>query len=119
MFLSRRRASTLALALAAELTRRQVRKQLAAPILGSDLRRDAIHFAVTSARAAGVGHLVHFEQKDLHDFQPPEKPGTILCNPPYGIPIVKYIPNRRISNHQNWMRLEIMYQLSRGDHHRV
>jgi putative N6-adenine-specific DNA methylase len=64
--------------------RRQVRKQLPAPILSSDLRRDAIHFAVTSARAAGVGHLVRFEQKDLHDFQPPDTPGTILCNPPYG-----------------------------------
>jgi len=29
--------------------------------------------------------LLHFEQKDLADFQAPAGPaGTILCNPPYG-----------------------------------
>src|SRR5207248_1311757 len=65
--------------------RRGVRKQLSAPVLGSDVRRDAVSFAKGNARAAGVGHLVRFEVKDVRDFQPPAgPPGTLLCNPPYG-----------------------------------
>jgi putative N6-adenine-specific DNA methylase len=62
-----------------------VRKQLPAPILGSDVRRDAIQFAVGNARAAGLGKLVPFEVKDIRDFRPPPSPpGIIVCNPPYG-----------------------------------
>ena len=65
--------------------RRGVRKRLPAPVLGSDVRRDAVSFAVGNARAAGIGHLVHFEVKDVRDFRPPPgAPGTLLCNPPYG-----------------------------------
>jgi putative N6-adenine-specific DNA methylase len=65
--------------------RRQVRKELAAAIAGSDIRRDAIEFARGNAKAAGVGHLVRFEQKDLRDLRPPDgPPGTLICNPPYG-----------------------------------
>jgi putative N6-adenine-specific DNA methylase len=65
--------------------RRGILKQLPAPVVGSDVRRDAIAFATGNARAAGVGHLVRFEVKDLKDFRPPAgPPGTILCNPPYG-----------------------------------
>jgi putative N6-adenine-specific DNA methylase len=65
--------------------RRGVRNELAAPILGSDLRRDAILFSRKNAKAAGVGHLIRFEVKDVRDFQrPPGPPGVILCNPPYG-----------------------------------
>jgi putative N6-adenine-specific DNA methylase len=62
-----------------------VLKQLPAPIVGSDLRRDAIAFSVGNARAAGVGHLLQFDVKDVRDFQPPAgRPGTLVCNPPYG-----------------------------------
>jgi putative N6-adenine-specific DNA methylase len=65
--------------------RRQVRKQLPAPILGSDLRKDAVAFSRTNARAAGIGNLLSFDVKDVKDFQaPPGPPGAILCNPPYG-----------------------------------
>jgi putative N6-adenine-specific DNA methylase len=65
--------------------RRGVRKQLLAPVIGSDARRDAIEFSKTNARAAGIGHLVRFEVRDVRDFRPPEgPPGVILCNPPYG-----------------------------------
>jgi putative N6-adenine-specific DNA methylase len=65
--------------------RHGVRKKLAAPILGSDERRDGVEFSKSNARAAGVGHLTHFEMKALRDFRPPAgPPGTILCNPPYG-----------------------------------
>jgi putative N6-adenine-specific DNA methylase len=76
------------IALWAELrneARHAVHKQLKAPILGYDLRQDAVSFARQNARAAGVGHLLHFERRDLGNFQTPAgPPGTILCNPPYG-----------------------------------
>lgn len=65
--------------------RRGVGKQLPAPILGFDARRDAIQFALGNARAAGVGHLLKFELSELRSFQPPSgPPGWILTNPPYG-----------------------------------
>jgi putative N6-adenine-specific DNA methylase len=65
--------------------RRGVEKRLKAPIIGSDIRRDAIAFAEGNARAAGVGNLLPFEIKDMRDFRPsPEEAGIILCNPPYG-----------------------------------
>jgi putative N6-adenine-specific DNA methylase len=65
--------------------RQGVWKQLPAPVTGSDQRNDAIHFASQNARAAGIGHLVHFEVKDLAGLAAPAgPPGTILCNPPYG-----------------------------------
>jgi putative N6-adenine-specific DNA methylase len=65
--------------------RRGILKVLPAPILGSDNRRDTVAFARSNARAAGIGHLVQFEVKDLHDFRPPpDTLGVILCNPPYG-----------------------------------
>jgi putative N6-adenine-specific DNA methylase len=65
--------------------RRQVKKTLAHPIIGSDVRSDAIHFAKTNARAAGIGHLLRFELRDVRDFRPPPEPaGILICNPPYG-----------------------------------
>jgi putative N6-adenine-specific DNA methylase len=65
--------------------RRGVGKRLPAPILGSDVRGDAVAFSVSNARAAGIGHLVRFEVKDVRDFQPPVgSPGMIVYNPPYG-----------------------------------
>ncbi|MCI0640437.1 MAG: THUMP domain-containing protein [Gemmataceae bacterium] len=65
--------------------RGSVQKQLPQPIIGSDLRKDAIQFAQTNARAAGIGHLSRFEVKNLADFTPPlGPPGVLICNPPYG-----------------------------------
>jgi putative N6-adenine-specific DNA methylase len=62
-----------------------VAKALAAPVVGSDERGDAIAFARDNARAAGVGHLVRFEKKQLREARPPgDVPGTLVCNPPYG-----------------------------------
>lgn len=82
--------------------RRNVLKKLPAPIVGYDIRKDAIGHAETNARAAGIGHLLKFERQDVRDLYPgalfkgassdsrlstPDpltKVGTILCNPPYG-----------------------------------
>lgn len=68
-----------------EQARRQVAGTLPSPIVGSDVRRDAIRFAVQNSRAAGVGHLIDFQVMDLVDFRlVPDPPGVLLCNPPYG-----------------------------------
>ncbi len=65
--------------------RRGVLTRLPAPVVGSDVRRDAVTFAQGNARAAGVGHLLAFERRDLRDFRPPDgPPGVLVCNPPYG-----------------------------------
>jgi putative N6-adenine-specific DNA methylase len=62
-----------------------VLKKLPAPILGFDIRKDAIAFSRSNARAAGIGNLIHFEVGDVTQFRPPPgPPGTIVCNPPYG-----------------------------------
>ena len=65
--------------------RRGVGKALPVPVVGSDVRRDAVAFAAGNARAAGIGHLVRFDRKDVRDFAPPAgPPGVLICNPPYG-----------------------------------
>jgi putative N6-adenine-specific DNA methylase len=65
--------------------RHGVLKALPAPILGSDVRGDAVSFANGNARAAGIGHLLHFTRADVRDFRPPAgPPGVLICNPPYG-----------------------------------
>jgi putative N6-adenine-specific DNA methylase len=68
--------------------RHAVRKELPVPIAGSDVRQDAVDFARTNARAAGVGHLLAFDRLDVADARPPAGgragPGTLICNPPYG-----------------------------------
>jgi putative N6-adenine-specific DNA methylase len=65
--------------------RRGVLTRLPAAILGSDQRSDAVSFSLGNARAAGIGHLLKFERRDLADFQPPDgPPGILICNPPYG-----------------------------------
>ncbi len=65
--------------------RRQVRSSLDHPVLGYDVRSDAIRFATGNARAAGIGHLLRFEVRDVRDFRPPPgPPGVLVCNPPYG-----------------------------------
>jgi putative N6-adenine-specific DNA methylase len=58
--------------------------RLPAPVIGKDIRRDAVAFARTNARAAGVGNLISISEGDLRDFQLPTEPGVLLCNPPYG-----------------------------------
>ena len=66
-------------------TRDLVKRQLSAPIVGSDQRGDVLRLAEANARSAGIGQHVRFERCDLRDSKPPtETPGILLCNPPYG-----------------------------------
>lgn len=62
-----------------------VLKSLPRSVTGSDVRKDAVASARENARAAGVGHLVRFDVKDVADARPPgETPGLVIINPPYG-----------------------------------
>jgi putative N6-adenine-specific DNA methylase len=63
-----------------------VRKQLPAPIVGSDRHPGAVELARRNARCAGVGHLVELARRDLAQARPPPgtPPGVVICNPPYG-----------------------------------
>ncbi len=65
--------------------RRGVGRTLPHPIIGFDIRRDALAFCEENSRAAGIGHLLQFALRDVREFRPPDgPPGVILCNPPYG-----------------------------------
>ena len=50
------------------------------------LRRDATTMAQNNARAAGIGHVLSFDVRDVRDCRPPRgiPPGVLLTNPPYG-----------------------------------
>ena len=51
---------------------------------GSDIDSGTIEIAKENARRAGVEKKVHFEVKDIKDFEKKSERGTIICNPPYG-----------------------------------
>ncbi len=77
--------------------RRAMKKELSVPIVGSDVRPDAVEFARANARAAGVGHMLKFERRDVKEARPPcDLPGTVICNPPYG---------ERIGEEKEWVPL--------------
>lgn len=52
---------------------------------GCDQRRDAIEFATSNARTAGVAHLIQWQCRDVRLARPPAgDPGLVIVNPPYG-----------------------------------
>jgi len=54
-------------------------------IEGSDRSGEAVRGALRNARRAGVDGRIRFRALDLREFAPEGPPGTILCNPPYGV----------------------------------
>jgi putative N6-adenine-specific DNA methylase len=67
------------------------------PIVGGDVRRDAIAFAHENAKAAGVANVVRLAVQDLKSATPPDgPPGVIICNPPYG---------ERLGEEKEWIPL--------------
>lgn len=53
-------------------------------IQGYDIDADVLKAARQNAEDAGVGHLIHFQQRDVRDLRHPKKYGFIITNPPYG-----------------------------------
>lgn len=64
----------------------EVRKDITADILGSDLDERAVQIAQANAKRAGVQDLVRFERLSLEEASSgAAEHGLILTNPPYGI----------------------------------
>jgi putative N6-adenine-specific DNA methylase len=59
-------------------------------IFGYDVDAAAIAAARNNARRAGVGHDIHFEQKDIHDLWIDQQYGVVISNPPYGNRMADY-----------------------------
>jgi len=63
-------------------------KQLPAspvPIYASDRDAQAVHIATEQFTRAGVARDITLSQIDLFDLTPPQEPGIIVMNPPYGV----------------------------------
>lgn len=57
---------------------------LPAQVIGCDRSERALAVARQNAERAGVSKMITTARMELADFIPPEGPGTILFNPPYG-----------------------------------
>ncbi|MCI8659591.1 MAG: class I SAM-dependent RNA methyltransferase [Lachnospiraceae bacterium] len=53
-------------------------------IQGYDADGDIVRSARANAEAAGVGHLIHFQQRPVEMLSHPKKYGFLITNPPYG-----------------------------------
>ena len=53
-------------------------------IQGYDIDGDVVKAARENAQLAGVGHLIHFQERAVSDLSHPKKYGFIITNPPYG-----------------------------------
>jgi len=53
-------------------------------IQGYDIDGEIIKAARANAEAAGVGHLIHFQQRPVAELSHPKKYGFVITNPPYG-----------------------------------
>ena len=53
-------------------------------IQGYDIDPEVLKAARQNAEEAGVGHMIHFQQRDVRDLRHPKKYGFIITNPPYG-----------------------------------
>lgn len=61
-----------------------VDKTVEVDIQGFDIDGDIIRAARSNAEAAGVDHLIHFQERPLSALSHPKKYGFIITNPPYG-----------------------------------
>ena len=61
-----------------------VRDDIEVDIQGYDIDKSVIRTARENAEKAGVGHLIHFQERAVKDLRHPKKYGFIITNPPYG-----------------------------------
>lgn len=62
----------------------RIRRDLELNIQGYDISADVLKMARANASLAGVEDKIHFQQRDVKDFQNPKKYGFVISNPPYG-----------------------------------
>lgn len=53
-------------------------------IQGYDIDGEIIRAARANAKAAGVDHMIHFQQRPVSELSHPKKYGFLITNPPYG-----------------------------------
>ena len=53
-------------------------------IIGNDLSKEVAEKAIRNIRHAKLHYDIKIVQGDIADFRPPEGPGHVVCNPPYG-----------------------------------
>lgn len=61
-----------------------VDREAGADIQGYDIDGDIVRAARANAEAAGVGHMIHFQQRPVSALSHPKKYGFLIANPPYG-----------------------------------
>ncbi len=61
-----------------------VDREAQADIQGYDIDGDIVRAARANAEAAGVGHMIHFQQRPVSALSHPKKYGFLIANPPYG-----------------------------------
>lgn len=61
-----------------------VRRDVKTDIQGYDIDGEIIRAARANARAAGVEHMIHFQQRPVSELSHPKKYGFLITNPPYG-----------------------------------
>lgn len=61
-----------------------IEAQVSVDIQGYDIDGKIVAAARENAKLAGVGHMIHFQQRPVSSLNHPKKYGFIICNPPYG-----------------------------------
>ena len=61
-----------------------VKDDISADIQGYDIDGEIVRAARANAAAAGVDHLIHFQQRPVSQLSHPKKYGFLITNPPYG-----------------------------------
>ncbi|MBN2711280.1 MAG: class I SAM-dependent RNA methyltransferase, partial [Planctomycetes bacterium] len=66
-------------------SRQAKNKELAHPIIATDIDPNAVRAAQINARTAGVDHLIRFATCDFAQTEIPPAPGILVVNPEYGM----------------------------------
>ena len=61
-----------------------VKDDISVDIQGYDIDGEIVRAARANAAAAGVDHLIHFQQRPVGQLSHPKKYGFLITNPPYG-----------------------------------
>ena len=61
-----------------------VKDDVSVDIQGYDIDGEIVRAARANAAAAGVDHLIHFQQRPVSQLSHPKKYGFLITNPPYG-----------------------------------
>ena len=61
-----------------------VKDDISVDIQGYDIDGEIVRAARANAAAAGVDHLLHFQQRPVSQLSHPKKYGFLITNPPYG-----------------------------------